>query len=432
MKLMRRTLLKIAGSTAAIGSIGTAAARGSKPKKGRIKKLGHSLLSDPAGGYAEEDVRSDGQYALLGSYTGPGGSFLVDIGTPTDPTEVHEFPTPSNGVRHADVQFDRRDGLYYRTREGGGGEDEPPNGVDVIDYGYSDGTPENPVKASRIPAGSTHNLEPHPETAVLYTTEHDGVGVWDVSDPTDVTGGDVVSPDPAGDCHDLVVDTERDLLHCAFIGGGFDGYIAIDISDPLSPTVAGKFSYAGREGYSAAKLANGEPGFNSCHYASHDPDRDLVVVGDEIGFGAPGGKHILDIGWGDGSVSDPEHVGFTYSPNAEVMDESLDAFDWTTHNHQVISKGANSLLVSGDYHEGTVVYDISDPTDPTPADQYRTDDMADQADGAGFVGEPPMAWGANYSKQRDLVVTSDMQTGIYVFKVTPAAAKGNGNSNDNG
>jgi two-component sensor histidine kinase len=123
----------------------------------------------------------------MGSFTGPGGSFLVDISNPTDPTEVHEFPTPSEGVRHADVEFDRRDGLYYRTREGGGGDGEPPNGVDVIDYGWGDGTPENPVKATRIPAGSTHNVHAHPEGDVLYTTEHHGVGVWDTSDPTDVT-----------------------------------------------------------------------------------------------------------------------------------------------------------------------------------------------------------------------------------------------------
>ncbi|WP_440988907.1 LVIVD repeat-containing protein [Haloarchaeobius baliensis] len=425
MRSTRRTLLTILGSTVAVGSIATTGS-GSPPAKGRITKLGHSLLSDPAGGYAEEDVRADGRYALVGSYAGPGGSFLVDISNPTDPTEVHEFSTPSDAVRHADVQFDRRDGLYYRSREGGGGDDQPPNGVDVIDYGYDEGTPEAPVKASRVPAGSTHNVEAHPESDVLYTTEHDGVGVWDTSDPTNVTGGDVVSPDPTGDCHDIVVDTERDLLHCAFIGGGFDGYVAMDISDPLSPTVAGTFDYEGREDYSEQRLENGEPGFSNCHYASHDPDRDIVVVGDEIGFGAPGGKHILDIGWGDGSVEDPEHVGFTYSPNARMMDEAAELFDWTTHNHQVISKGNNSLLVSGDYHEGTVVYDISDPTDPTPADQYRTDDMADQADGAGFVGDPPMAWGANYSEQRDLVVTSDMQTGIYVFKVTPAAAGGGG------
>ncbi|SIR87602.1 LVIVD repeat-containing protein [Haladaptatus litoreus] len=410
----RRTLLKLLGAAATIGGTSAASAKpdwAGPPKKGRIRKMGHSLLSDPGGGYAEEDIRADGQYALVGHFSSPGGSFLVDISNPTNPTEVHEFPT-TDDVTHADVEFDRRNGLYYRGRENG-----EENGVDVIDYGYGEGTPENPVQIDRIPAGSTHNVDAHPEGDVLYTTEHDGVGVWNTSDPSNVEEAAMVHI--GGDCHDIVVDAGRDLLHCAFIGGGFTGYVALDISDPLSPTEAGRFDYAGRPNYTEI----GTAGFESCHYASHDPERDLVILGDEIGFGIPGGKHILDIGWGDGSVENPQHIGFTHSPNAQVMDENEELFDWTTHNHTVISKGSNSLLVSGDYHEGTVVYDISDPTDPTPTDQYRTDDKADQADGAGFVGEPPMAWGADYSEERDLVVTSDMQTGLYVFKVTPARSK---------
>jgi hypothetical protein len=72
---------------------------------------------------------------------------------------------------------------------------------------------------------------------------------------------------------------------------------------------------------------------------------------------------------------------------------------------------------------GSFLVDISDPTDPTATDQFETDLQADQADGAGFVGEPPMAWGVNYADERDFTVVSDMQTGIYVLKFTPSAAK---------
>jgi hypothetical protein len=99
----RRTLLKLLGATAAVGSTGVAGAKpdwAGPPKKGRIRKLGHSLLSDPSGGYAEEDVREDGKYALVGHFGTAGGSFLVDISNPTDPTQVHEFrPRPMSVTR---------------------------------------------------------------------------------------------------------------------------------------------------------------------------------------------------------------------------------------------------------------------------------------------------------------------------------------------
>jgi len=43
---------------------------------GEIFKLGHAVGSDPEGGYAEEDVREDGEMALLSSFLGEGGTFL--------------------------------------------------------------------------------------------------------------------------------------------------------------------------------------------------------------------------------------------------------------------------------------------------------------------------------------------------------------------
>lgn len=397
--------------------MGTVTAR-REAKKGQLRKLGHSLLEDPPGGYTEGDVRDDGRYALTGSFYGTGGSFLVDISNPTDPTQVHRVPS-SEDVRNADVKFGRRDGLYYRTQEPNT-DDAEFDGAEIIDYGYMDGTPEEPTILGTLDSGSTHNLFPHPTEPYVYTTEHHGMGVFEVSDPTDPSFVGTFGPE--ADLHDIVVNPETALAHLAFIGGGFDGYVIMDVSDPASPEVAGSFSYEGLPDYEDVPL--GEEAFENCHYADYDPERDIAVVGDEIAFGKPGGKHVFDIGWDEGSIAEPEPIGYTPSPNAQVMDEDDELYDWTTHNHDVISKEDNSLLVDGAYHEGTVVWDISDPTDPTFTDRYATDDMADQAQGPDWLGDAPMAWGANYNEERDLTVVSDMVTGIYVFKVTPAASKG--------
>ena len=414
----RRKALELLGMTAlaTTGATGTAAAsRADTPPKGTLHKMGHSLLSDPPGGYAEGVIRDDGQYGLLGSYLGEGGSFLVDLSNPTDPTETHRVPSSAD-IRNADVAFDSRDGLYYRTQE--------PNtdrvqfaGVEIIDYGYTDGTPQTPKIIGEVPAGSTHNVFVHPDTPVLYTTEHNGMGVWDVSDPANPNLYDIVGPD--ADLHDVVVDPDRDLAHLAFIGGGLDGYVIMDTSDPIAPTEIGRFNYAGRPDYTEI----GTAGFNSCHYADYDPERAIVVVGDEIGLGVPGGKHVFDIGWDEGSPRDPQHIGFFHSPNAEVMDEAIEFLDWTTHNHDIISKGNTTLMVDGGYREGAWVADISDPRNPVSTDRYATADKLDQANGMLIPENPPVAWSADYSEQRDLTLVADQTTGVYTFKVMPQKSK---------
>ncbi|WP_433633013.1 LVIVD repeat-containing protein [Halomicrococcus sp. NG-SE-24] len=424
----RRTVLKLLGATTAVGGISTGSAQKGKKRKGQIQKFGHSLLSDPPGSYAEVDVRNDGHYAVLGSYLGEGGSFLVDIQNPTNPTEVHRIPSSSH-TRNADVKFDTRPGLYYRSQEPN--DEQGVGGVEVIDYGYGDATPQNPAVISRLEAGETHNLFKHPHADIVYTVnahgshedeENTGFDIFDVSDPWNPQK--LGEAGPAGALHDIVIDPDSNFMHCAYIGGALDGYVIMDVSNPTEPSEVGRFDYEGRPDYSEKRLENGEPGFESCHYANYDPERGLAVVGDEIGQGWPGGKHIFDIGWGDGSPSDPQHIGFTYSPDAEYQgDDPLETYDWTTHNHDIIPKGNNTLLIDGGYHEGAVVYDMSDPTDPVPTDEYETDDKADEANGAPWLGSAPNAWGADYNAARDLVVVSDMTTGIYTLEVTPTASK---------
>jgi hypothetical protein len=176
-----------------------------------------------------------------------------------------------------------------------------------------------------------------------------------------------------------VVDPDRDLGHAAYIGGRFEGYVLIDLADPWAPTEAGRYDYAGRPDYGATPI--GEAAFENCHYANYDPDRELACVGDEVGTGRPGGKHVFDIGYGEGSPSNPIPVGFSLSPNAEIQNDlPAERFDWTGHNFNAISKEGATLLASADYHEGAVVYDVTDPDDPTPTDRYRTDDGNTRAD----------------------------------------------------
>ncbi|MFB9804232.1 hypothetical protein ACFFQF_01480 [Haladaptatus pallidirubidus] len=68
-------------------------------------------------------------------------------------------------------------------------------------------------------------------------------------------------------------------------------------------------------------------------------------MGDERPQGIPGGKHVFDVGWKDGSLSNPIPVGFTISPNAQRMaeDDFAERFDWTGHHFSIVPWGNERL-----------------------------------------------------------------------------------------
>lgn len=421
----RRTALKLLGAATLLGGgLGTVSA--DHLPSGYIQKLGQSLLgvSSP-GEFAEASVSDDGQYAVVGSFFGERGSFLVDLSDPTNPTKVHQVPSNTK-TRNADIKFDPRDGVYYRTQE----KNAPDGnfGVEIIDYGFDRGSPTDPEIVARIEAANeTHNVVPHPDPSVglLYAVNeyHDdpGVEVWDVSTPS--RPRKVRNAGPLGGLHDVVVDPNWELMHCAYIHTdgpkALEGYAILDVSNPRRPVELGRFDYTEHPDYTEPV---GTEGFENCHYADYDPENpDLVIVGDEKGSGLPGGKHLFDTS----DPTDPQPIdgGFFVSPHAEKMDEEGEGFDWTGHNFDVIPASASptggTLLVSGDYHEGTVVYDIDDPSSPEALDRYETDDREAQAPDPIFpLGSAPMAWDADYNAAQDIVVTSDMVTGVYVFRIT--------------
>lgn len=396
---------------------------GYRPRvRGRIYKLGQYL---PENGprYTYGHVRFDGQYGVVSSFpreNNDAASTLYDLSDLRNPVAVHEV-TSAAGTRSNNVKFDgTREGLYYRTQEPD--DDLGEMGIEVIDYGWGEGTPEEPVVLSQVgtPNTGVHTLAEHPEEPIVYAVDKDesepGVIPVDVSDPSDPEIAGPFGPD--GYCHDCEVDPVRNVLHCAYIRGDFAGYAILGLDDPLEPTEIGRFDYDDRPDYEEI----GTPGFENCHQASFDSERELAIIGDEVGSGIPGGKHVFDIGWDEGSLEAPIPIGFTHAPDAREQD-SDSSFFWTTHFHDVIHDRDEVLLVDGGYRQGTWIANITDPTDPTPAERYATDDRADEAQ-SHSPGTPPYCWSAVYNEERDFVFSSDTLTGGYTFQVSAWPARG--------
>ncbi|WP_458189113.1 LVIVD repeat-containing protein [Haladaptatus sp. NG-WS-4] len=434
----RRRVLELSGSVLASSSLAgcfssvresrdggttTTENRSKESRQVSLEKLGQtrpSAESSPSGGYSEVAVRADGRYAVIGTKWGIDGSYLVDLTDPTALKQVH-YLASANDAPNLDVKFDHRNGLYYRAIE-----ETWSGNFEVVDYGYANGTPSSPTVVGTVSEGKSHNVTPHPTKSVLYTVNYsldtNGFDVYDVSNPT--APRKLGEYGPQGASHDITVDAERELLCCAYQSGQFVGLVLYDVSDPRNPNEIGRFDYTERKSYGQARV--GEEAFGSAHHGHFDPRRELLVIGDERPQGTPGGKHVFDIGWKDGSPSNPIPVGFTVSPNARRMetDDFSERFDWTGHHFAIVPWGKKTFVVSADWHEGVVLYDVTDPTAPQPIDRYPTDDGAKGMtpnDDVARLGGPPMAWKAAYTstRERGLVVASDSFTGLYAFELTP-------------
>ena len=422
----RRRLLATAGSAFTMSVAGCA-----RPQRafvpGRIDRLGHTL-PDEKPAFTFGHVSADGEWGVMGSFPTSESSVastLFDLSSLDDPRVVHQLESADAETRTNDVKFDAlREGLYYRSQETNGNGQE---GFEVVDFGWDAGSPGNPrvLAAFEAPNTGVHKLTTHPDAPLVYVVDTDatsepGVITVDVSEPNAPEVVDSVGP--AGFCHDVEYDAERAVLHAAYILGPAEGYVIYDASDPRSLEVLGHFEYADEPDY--AEL--GTPGFERCHQAHVDSERDIAIIGDEVQSGVPGGKHLFDIGWRDGSLEDPQPIGFTHSPDAREMGDG-ESFWWTTHFHDVVYDRETVLLVDGGYRQGAWVCNITDPERPTPTERYATVDGFDfEADerAGPYASTPPFAWGAVYNDEREFVFVTDSVTGAYTFEVTADPARG--------
>ncbi|MFC7223639.1 LVIVD repeat-containing protein [Halalkalicoccus sp. GCM10025322] len=437
----RRTFMKRIGlaglTTAAVGTT-TAAGRGpnhhtsdqanARPR-GRIDLIGHRLPEGEKPRYTFGTTSPDGMWGGVSSFpssTGSSGSdsnvvaTIYDLSDLENPEVAHELEWPVENQRSNHMRFDGiRDGLYYISHEPDTGAAETL-GISVVDFGWEEGTPEDPEVLATVetPNSGVHALGEHPEKPIVYIVDEagsePGVIPVDVSDPHNPVRHDLAGPN--GYVHAVEVDAERQVLHCAYIAGKFEGYAILDISDdPLNPTELGRFDYDDAPDYGLL-----EAGFEDCHHAIHDPDRDLAVVGDELFGSLPGAKHIFDIGWNEGSLEDPQPISSFFSPDAREQFPGI----WTTHFHDVLQDGSETLMIDGGYSQGTWVANITDPENPVPTERFATDLELERGDTRHSPGTAPYNWSTVWNEKREFAFSSDTITGAYTFSVDARPTRG--------
>lgn len=394
--LTRRTILRGIGA-GVIGSaaVGTATA----DDGGGLTLVGHSLLGNPDGGFAEGDQREDLGLAAVGSFLTDNGTYIADISDPTSPERTDHVPLAD--TRCADVKFDPEQELVYRSNEHNNADGR--DGFDVLERDGSGDWVEahhHPIEEYGASHG-VHNITPIVRDGRTYLLLSFSLGgepmiVVDITDPA--TAVRVASyQDDGYNTHDVTV---RDDL--AFVAHWDGGLRILDISDPEAPVEVAAFDYEGTD-------------YENAHFARPHPTEDFVVVGDEIGTGEPGPKHAI---WFDAEAGETEELSVFRAPQQNAQQPTgKQAFWWTGHNFDFGGPGGD-ILFSGDYKAGVQVFDLSDPEDPERIDKHYPNEEIDRVrkeDTGGFIDAVPFTWGAKVGDSGRIYAT-DMQTALYVFE----------------
>ena len=203
-----------------------------------------------------------------------------------------------------------------------------------------------------------------------------GVRVYSLADPTvpAYVGGFQPTHQPNVYYHDFEVRGTLGFGSAIYNGGGVD---VLDVSDPADISLLTTFTYPGA----------------GAHNTCTTPDGHYVFVGDEIGTG---GNWIRTF-----DLRDLETI--------ELVDQIVVNTRAVVHNCYVLG---DELYVAH-YTEGLRVFNIADPTAPAEVAFYDTF----QGDGFGYNG----AWNVYPYFASGKVIVSDIQTGLFVIRLDPAA-----------
>ena len=316
----------------------------------------------------------------------PRGLMTWDVSDPSNPTElgfvdtgcctrgVHEFEVEHRADLGRTFAYATVPASEYRDANTASGfRDEQGRGdfrlIDITD-------PENPFEVS--------------DWGVIHDAGGP-LGPGQGCDPDPVFGH---GAEPSGDGTEV------------FLAYWDSGFVALDVTNPGSPTLLGDTDYEPDE--------DGDG-----HSSMFDDARDLLFTADED-F-CPHSGPAIETGWGYMRVYDysdranPVQIGEYRTPNSVTVGTPASG-DYTIHN--VFLVGTDAYISW--YSDGVRVVDVSDPTAPDevaffvpPAGKNPV-----KPSQRGVLSQTPQVWGVVVDEATGLIYASDMNTGLWILERT--------------
>ena len=408
----RRQFLRTTGAAALGASVVAAGSTGASPNNTnsnpRLELVGHTTLGPRDGANTHAAVNEDLDLAAVGSFVSVDPEVrIVDISDPTDPEMTGVVETGAGGdIRNSDIHPSEQ--YVFTANEGSVDEDGEGAGWAIVDASNK----EDPELLGNYTVdgatSGTHNVQAFGDDYLITCGHGRGFVVFDISDPT---APEEVSDFQVGDHTVHAAHVRGDYAFLAHWGAGL---WILDMTDPGDPDVVGSFDYRERQDDADVPL-------RACHHTVPHPSKDIVLIGEEVGGGEPGYKHIVEFDLDTGETELRSSFQFPQHANQPT---GRQGFWWTGHFSDWGVGDQEDVVFSGDYKAGVQTFDVSDPADPRRIDQYMPTEGVGEVRRedpvrSDLLDNVPFTWGAESQLAGDSgrVYAADATTGFYVLEL---------------
>jgi len=318
-------------------------------------------------------VQGGKEYAVIGSTV---GTHIFDVSDPVNSHQVAFVPGAYGGPNVVHRDFHDYHGYLYMVS------DEGPATLQIADLSY---LPDSVhlVYDSNALFMRSHNIFIDSATAKLFVCGGENhYDVYSLANPESPTllvncANDVSWWEPTiGYVHDTYV--RNDTAYC---NAGPNGLFVVDFTNPGNPVLLGSLTSYPYHGYNHSGWLN---------------KRGTVYV-------------LADETWG----YDLKLLNVTDLSDINLIDTINDGVDSLSIPHNPIFR--DDFLYCSYYHDGTYIWDVHDSSNAFIVGFY---DTSTEPNGMTYKGN----WGVYPLLPSGIVLSSDMQNGLFVFDVHEALA----------